>query len=85
MDEKTTVSELRKEKKMELKAVIKRTKKLEKDRVATRHGNTEMHLGIEKDLDKLYLRRRALKDFLRELSGGERLILSSEKVMCFDD
>ena len=84
MNEKETVSELRKEKKAELKAVLKKMGELEKAKVATKHGDMEMHLGIVKNLDKLYLRRRSLLDFLRELSGDHRLILSSEEVMRFE-
>lgn len=85
MKEKTTVAELRDEKKAELKALLKKMGKLEKEKLATKHGDMEMHLGIVKDLDKLYLRRRSLMDFLRELSGDHRLILSSEEVMRFGD
>lgn len=85
MNEKETVSELRKEKKEELKALLKTTRKLEKAKVATMHGDMEMHLGIVKGLDKLYRRRRTLMDFLRELSGDHRLILSTKEVMQFGD
>ena len=84
MNEKMTVLELRKEKNAELKALIKTMGKLEKAKVATKHGDMEMHLGIVKGLDKLYRRRRSLMDFLRELNGDHRLILSAEEVMHFD-
>lgn len=84
MNEKETVSELREEKKAELKALIRTMGKLEKAKVATKHGDMEMHLGIVKDLDKLYRRRRSLIDFLRELNGDHRLILSAKEVMHFD-
>jgi len=83
MKENTTVMELRGEKKAELKAVIKKMGKLEKAKIATKHGDMGMHLDIVKDLDKLYLRRRSLIDFLRELSGDHRLILSTKEVMHF--
>lgn len=85
MNEKTTVMELRGEKKAELKALLKKMGELEKGKLATKHGDMEMHLGIVKDIDKLYRRRRYLIDFLRELNGDHRLILSSEEVMRFGD
>ena len=84
MNENETVSELRKEKKAELKAVLKTMEKLEKAKVATKHGDMEVHLGIVKGIDKLYRRRRSLLDFLRELNGDHRLILSAEEVMRFE-
>ena len=83
MDEKMTVLELRKAKKEELKAVINRLKELEKENEATKHGPMEAHFGIAKEVDKLYLRRRTLKDFLKELDNGKQLIISAEKVMHF--
>ena len=85
MDEHTTVADLRKEKKAELKALLKKMGKLEKEKVATKHGDMEMHIGVVKDIDKLYRRRRSLMDFLRELNGDNRLILSAEEVMRFGD
>jgi len=77
MNEHTIVADLRREKKKELKALLKKMGEFEKEKVATKHGDMELHLGIVKDLDKLYRRRRALMDFLRELNGDNRVILST--------
>ena len=79
----TTVLELRNAKKADLKAVIKRMKELEKENKATKHGPMEAHFEIAKEVDKLYVRRRALKNFLKELDNGKQLIISSEKLMHF--
>ena len=81
MDEKTTVAELRKEKKAELKAVLRTMGKLEIAKVATMHRDMQIHLGVVRDLDKLYLRRKALMNFIKELNGDHRLILSVEDVL----
>lgn len=81
MNEKTTVAGLRKEKKAELKAVIKTMDKLEVAKVATMHRDMKIHLGVIQDLDKLYLRRKALMNFIKELNGDHRLILSAEDII----
>ena len=79
---KHTVNELRKLKEKELEEVIKEIKKLEKevDRKNCHSDNMETHVGKLKKLDKLYLRRRELKDFLKEL----KLVRSGEKGMLFE-
>ena len=84
MDEKMTVAKLRKGKKAELKAVLRTMDKLEIAKVATMHRDMKIHLGVVRDLDKLYLRRKALMNFIKELNGDHRLILSVEDVMQFD-
>ena len=80
MNEKT-VGELREEKKKELEEVIKEIKKLENevDRKHWHKDNTNTHVGKLRELDKLYLRRRELNDFLKEL----KLVRSGEKEMVF--
>ena len=77
-----TVTELRKLKEKELEEVIKEIKKLEKevDRKGLRSDSMETHVGKLKKLDKLYLRRRELKDFLKEL----KLVRSGEEEMLFE-
>jgi len=65
-----------------LEEVIKEIKKLEKevDRKNWHSDNMETNVGKLKKLDKLYLRRRELKDFLKEL----KLVRSGEKGMLFE-
>lgn len=83
MNEKT-VGELREEKKKELEEVIKEIKKLENevDRKHWHKDNTNTHVGKLRELDKLYLRRRELNDFLKEING-KRLIRHNGQVMRF--
>jgi len=77
------VSELRKEKKAELKGLIKQIKEHEKGKKATFHGDKLLHLTILRELDIMYVRRRMLTDFLREMDADRQPLLCGEEVMCF--
>ena len=71
MGDQTTVFELRKEKEKELEELIQEIKKDEKRAKVTRRHNTDVHMGIIKELDMMYSRQGALTRFLKELSNGK--------------